>query len=325
MEGGNYINVKIQNEIKQIIGDEAWNKFAITQEYLELLSEIELLKCVSTKYEDQTIEVRDFVEFLEENDQSAHKKLLDNKKLPISKKAKKYFLNVNTNTLKEWFEGNFKAISNKIKDMIREINISCIVFRGGFSESILLKNHMTQNLNAAELFFGESASVLIGALQMCSLRYTKIELPVVNTIRDVSYGIRTCIPYDRTIHKEEDMRNYGGVEYFCFHFYTMMEANESYDYNHSVTHKFTVLLAGQTSLAFELFAFKGPSPKNTHAAKQLATITCTVPLLESHNTEKKKLKRGATVTLLFGEQIKMHVVNEEGAEATHFVNYFDNL
>jgi len=218
MEGGNYINVKIQNEIKQIIGDEPWNKFAITQEYLELLSEIELLKCVSTKYEDQTIEVRDFVEFLEENDRSAHKKLLDNKKLPISKKAKKYFLNVNTNTLKEWFEGNFKAISNKIKDMIREINISCIVFRGGFSESILLKNHMTQNLNAAELFFGESASVLIGALQMCSLRYTKIELPVVNTIRDVSYGIRTSIPYDRTIHKEEDMRNYGGVEYFSFNF-----------------------------------------------------------------------------------------------------------
>jgi len=295
MEGGNYINVKIQNEIKQIIGDEAWNKFAITQEYLELLSEIELLKCGSTKYEDQTIEVRDFVEFLEENDQSAHKKLLDNKKLPISKKAKKYFLNVNTNTLKEWFEGNFKAISNKIKDMIREINISCIVFGGGFSESILLKNHMTQNLNAAELFYpiGASASVLIGALQMCSLKISnpigcQIELPVVNTIRDVSYGIRTCIPYDRTIHKEEDMRNYGGVEYFCFHFYTMMEANESYDYNHSVTHKFIVLMADQTSIAFELFAFKGPSPKSTHAAKKLATITCTVPLLESHNTEKKK-------------------------------------
>jgi len=150
-------------------------------------------------------------------------------------------------------------------------------------------------------------------------------LPVVNTIRDCSYGIRTSIPFNGKIHSEEDKRRYGGIDYFAFNFYTMMEANTSYEYNHSVTKAFVVLFPDQRSLSFELFAVKGPSPKSTNDAKQLATVTCSVPILACHITDEQKRARGATVTLTFGEQIKMHVINEEGAEVTHFVNYFNNL
>lgn len=307
----------------KIIGAPAWEKFREenTSDYLDLQRELETKKRTIKPESTGRITIKVPVTIAQTYEEECGETIKEaiaesNYKDKIQWIGDK--MRIDAIVFKDFFKLCKDKIVSHIHDLLRKPEVqgtNIFLMVGGFSESIMMQDAISEALPNGKVIIPEEAG-------LCILKGAVIfghrPVAITSRVSKYTYGINISPPFDMAIHREDHRVSVGGVDRCRDIFKKYIEEGETVRVGEARSGKHVTLKSNQKEMLLKIFACPKRDPQyvDEEDSEYLGKLVVNLPDSE----EKVRVE----VKMMFGET-ELTVEAQELSTHTKYRAYFDFL